>query len=125
MARAMRASAGDGGVAHPDLLAGPAFERGAGACGLTKQRPLRAISDAAGVRQVRRHVPPLDAEFRMRAVIGRKRKTLAGHHSGKSIRRLAKSGKALRKGLAAEQRERAASKAAAGNFAATVHWQKS
>ena len=48
------------GVAHPDLLIGPAFLLRAGPRRLTKQGPLRAIGGAAGVHQIRRHVPPLD-----------------------------------------------------------------
>ena len=67
-----------------------------GCSGLTKQRPLRAIGRAAGVHEIRGHVPPLDAKLRMRAVIGGKRKALAGHDGCKSFRVLAEPGKALR-----------------------------
>ena len=62
----------------------------------------------------------------MRAVIGGKGECPAGHDRRKSIRAFAKPGKTLRERLAAEPcEERAADEAAAGDRAATVHWQKS
>ena len=93
---AVRVGAGDGGMAEPDLLVGPAFALSACCDRLTKQRPLRAIGGTVCVSEVGRHIPPLDAELRMRAMIGWKRKCLAGNHGSKPLRAFAETGEALR-----------------------------
>src|ERR1700738_1937055 len=102
-------------MAHPDLLIGPSLLLRAGLHRQTEQGPLRAQGCAGGIDKVRRQVPPLDAKLRMRTMIGRKGKCLAGSDSGESLAADAKPGKALRKrGFAAEpQNERAARKGAA------------
>ena len=59
-------------------------------------------------------------------MVGGKCECPARHDRRKSIRAFTKPGKALRERLATEAREeRAADEAAAGDRAATVHWQKS
>ena len=78
-ADAMGVGARHGGVAHPDLLVGPAFLLRARRHRLPEQRPLRAIGCAARIHEVGGDVPPLDAILRMRAVIGGKRQHPAGH----------------------------------------------
>src|SRR5262249_58030337 len=93
---AVRVGAGDRGVPHPDLLVGPAFELRAGAHRLPEQRPLRAMGRAGGIREVRGHVPPFDAEFRMRTVIEGEDEVLAGHDRRKTVSRLAQSSETLR-----------------------------
>ena len=78
------------------------------------------------VGEIGGHIPPLDAEFRMWPVVGGKCEGPAGHDRRKSIRAFTKPGKTLRERLAAQScEERAADEAAAGDRAATVHWQKS
>src|SRR5450756_2401884 len=119
--------AGDSGVAHPELLAGPAFFLRAGPHRLAKQGPLRAEGCALRIRQVRRHVPPLDAKIGVRAVIGRESKTLAGSDGGESFRALAEPGKALRsRAIGAEpESDGAAEKGATGYRGVTAHRRRS
>ena len=126
LADAMRIGPGHRRMAHPDLLVGPAFLRRPGCDGLTKQRPLRAIGGAAAVGEISGHVPPLDAKRRMRAVIGGKCKRPAGNDRRKSVGGFPEPGKALRESLAAESGEEcAADETAAGDRAASAHWQRS
>ena len=101
LANAMGIGAGDGGMAHPDLLVGPALLRPARRDRLAKQRPLGAIGNATGISEIGRHIPPLDTEFRMRPVVGGKCECPARHDRRKSIRAFTKPGKALRERLAA------------------------
>src|SRR4030081_693618 len=102
-------------MAHPDLLIGPSLLLCAGPRCQTEQGPLRAAGRAGGIHKVRRHVPPLDAKVRMRTMIGRKRKCLAGSDRGEPLAAHATPRKALRqRGFAAErEKKRAACEGAA------------
>ena len=95
---------------------------------LTKQRPLRAIGGAAAVGEVGRHVPPLDAEIRMRAVIGGKRESLAGNDRRKSFARSRRARQSLARSALA-RRARASSappaKARRDDRDPIAHWQRS
>jgi hypothetical protein len=100
LGKAMGIGAGDGGMAHPDCwLAQPSWGRPPRSPGETasiaRHRPRHAR------REIGRHIPPLDAEFRMRPVVGGKCECPARHDCRKSIRAFTKPGKALREGLAA------------------------
>ncbi len=82
---------------------------------LAEQGPLRAIRRAAGVREIGGHVPPLDAEVRMRAVIGGKRERPARCDRRRSHRRSrqarqspARSALRAERQAAARRRKRAA-----------------
>ena len=62
----------------------------------------------------------------MRAVVGGKGERPAGNDRRKAIGAFTQPGKTLRERLAAKScEERAADEAAAGDRAASVHWQKS
>jgi hypothetical protein len=101
--------AGDRGVAHPDLLVGPAFKLRARLHRLTEQGPLRAIGGAGRIHQIGRHIPPLDPVIRMRTVIFRKGKNLAGTDVGEPASLDAEPGKTLRqRALAAESEKHGA-----------------
>ncbi|MNZ94860.1 hypothetical protein D3C78_1139780 [compost metagenome] len=67
---AMSLGAGHRGMGHPQVAVAPAGLRGTGLQGVAEQRPLHAPRPALLVPQIGRHVPPLDAVVRMRAVIG-------------------------------------------------------
>ncbi|MHC2434649.1 hypothetical protein ACVMB0_002024 [Bradyrhizobium sp. USDA 4451] len=109
-------------MTHPDLLVGPALDRAARRHRLAEQRPLRAIGGTIRVGEIRGDVPPLDPEFRMRAVIGGENEWLARSDGGKTFGALAEPCEALRKRLAAErQRQRAASEDAPRDGAASAH----
>src|SRR5271163_59574 len=95
-AEAVTLRRGDRGVAHPDLLTGPAFRRRIWLHGLAKQRPLHAERRAVAVDEIGGHVPPFDAEIRVRTVIGGKRENLARRDRRKSFAVRAEPGKALR-----------------------------
>ncbi len=97
------------GMPHPDLLVGPAFLLRARRHRLPKQRPLHAIGGARGIPEVRRHVPPLDAILRMRAMIGWKCQHAPGHHGCKSFGVAAETGKALRQRRSPVERQGSAS----------------
>jgi hypothetical protein len=84
------------GMAHPDLLTGPALLLRVWFHGLAKQGPLHAECRAVPVDEIRRHVPPFDPVIRVGAVVGRKRKHLAGNDVRKSFAVGAEPGKALR-----------------------------
>src|SRR6185437_6260902 len=115
------------GVAHPELLIGPSLLLGAGFQRLTEQGPLRAIGVAGCVVEIGGDVPPLDAEIRMCAEIGRKGKGSAGNHVCKSFRRMVEATKALRPGWPAREAEhkRGARKGAAAEDGSIAHRQKS
>jgi hypothetical protein len=66
----MRVLGGEAGVAHPDLLAGPAVALRPGFGRLPEERPLHAVVAALGILQRRGQVPPFDAVLGMRAVVG-------------------------------------------------------
>src|SRR5664279_1354273 len=114
-------------MAHPDLLAGPALRLRAGPRCLAEQGPLRSEGGTLGIPEVGGHVPPFDAVVRMRAMVRRKRKSLAGNDRREPFGVLAKPGKALRGSrLAAEPKgQRAAGKGAAGYFKTIAHRRKS
>ena len=115
------------GVTHPDLLVGPAFLLGARLHRLTKQRPLRAIGNARRIGKISGHVPPLDPVARMRTVIFREGKDLAGGDGCESFRFHAEAGKALGKRAFAAKPEKSSARdqCAAGYRHLIAHRQKS
>src|SRR4029077_15307248 len=95
LAGAMGVGAGDRGMCHPDLLAGPALDVAARRHCEAEKRPWRAIWRAAGISEIRRQVPPFNAIGGMRAVIGGKGECLAGCDGRISVRALAEPGETL------------------------------
>src|SRR6185437_8210195 len=115
------------GMTHPELLIGPSLLLRAGFQRLAKQGPLRAIGVAGCVVEIGGDVPPLDAEIRMRAEIGRKGKGPAGNHACKSFRRIVEAAKALRPRRATREAEceGGACKSATADDGSIAHRQKS
>src|SRR5258708_2260498 len=116
-----------GRVAHPDLLIGPAFLLRARLYRLAKQGPLRAMGGAGRIHKISRHVPPLDPEVRMRAVIFWKTENLARSNRRKPFAAHAKPGKTLRQSaLAAKPDEREAGREGPAGYRGVIaHWRKS
>jgi hypothetical protein len=114
-AEAMGVGARDRRMPHPDLLIGPSCLLRTGRHRLTEQCPLHAIAGSRCIRKISRHVPPLDAKFRMRAVVGGKDKFLTRNHRRKALAVHAKPGKSLRPRslLRQRQKQRAAGKGSA------------
>src|SRR5260370_10312586 len=103
------------------MLMGPAFLLRPGKHRLAKQGPLCAIGRARRIHEIRGQIPPFDAIVRMRTVIGRKSKRLAGNDRRKSVPSDAKSGKALRtRGLAAEPESKRAARAGAAGYEGVI-----
>src|SRR6185312_9481651 len=108
-----------------DLLIGPAFVMRPRRECLPEQRPLRAVGGPAVISEVRRQVPPLDAEIRVRTVVGRKREGLSGRDFCKARRIVAESGKALRQRAPAKGEQREPSrKCAPRDGSISAHWQR-
>ncbi|MDT4857072.1 hypothetical protein FQZ97_914840 [compost metagenome] len=106
--RTVAVGAGQGGVAHPQVLVAPARFAGAGLQRTAEQGPLQAPGAALFVFQVGSDVPPFDAVVRVRTVIGRKAEVPAGRHLGKARRGFAQPGEAFprgRLGIAAHQQQ--------------------
>src|SRR5204863_10174515 len=78
-----------------------------------------------GIAQIRRHIPPLDAEIFVRAVVGGKGECPAGNYARKTVRLLFQPGKALRARLRGQRQQGRAAGKTASRDAASAHWRRS